>query len=169
MIDAEMGGRTFSPGVYTHGSALNIALANPVVYLDAAGDPDAVFIFVATSTLTTSAGSEIVLQNGAKAENVFWVLGTALTMGADSILVGNVLAGTAITIGTNGKIMGRAIAQTAVTCETHCTVKAPTKARTRSFTLEDLKTQVGRYLDMGQVAWAKSKECYGKRCDGYYG
>ena len=43
-------------------------------------------------------------------------------MGADSILVGNMLAGLAITIGTSGMIVGRAIAQIAVTCETACTV-----------------------------------------------
>jgi hypothetical protein len=64
-----------------------------------------------------------VLAGGAKKDNVFWVLGTALTMGADSILVGNVLAGSAITIGTNGSIKGRAIAQTAVTCETGCSIE----------------------------------------------
>jgi hypothetical protein len=119
---AEIGGMTFIPGLYTYGSSINIALANPMVYLDAGGDPDAVFIFNAGSTLTTCANSKIVLLNGARIENVFWVLGTALTMGADSILVGNVLAGSAITIGTNGIIMGRAIAQTAVTCETACTI-----------------------------------------------
>jgi hypothetical protein len=107
------------------GQQINIALASPVVTLDAGGNPDSVFIFVAGSTLTTCANSEIVLRNGAKAENVYWVLGTALTMGADSVLVGNVLAGSAITIGTNGKICGRAIAKTAVTCETHCTVEIP--------------------------------------------
>ena len=119
---AEMGGLTFTPGVYTHGSALNIALANPTVTLDAQGDLYAYFIFVAGSTLTTCANSNIVLINGAIAENVFWILGTALTMGADSTLVGSVLTGTAITIGTNGKICGRALAQSAVTCETECTV-----------------------------------------------
>jgi hypothetical protein len=127
---AEMGGLTFGPGVYTHGSAINIALASPVVTLDAGGNTDAVFIFVAGSTLTTCAGSKIVLKGGAKAENVYWVLGTALTMGADSILVGNVLAGSAITIGTNGKICGRAIAQTAVTCATACTVEIDDSAAT---------------------------------------
>mmetsp|Transcript_640 Transcript_640/g.1267 ORF Transcript_640/g.1267 Transcript_640/m.1267 type:complete len:480 (+) Transcript_640:242-1681(+) len=120
---AEMGGKTFTKGIYTHGSALNIALTDNVVYLDAQGDPNAQFIFNIGSTLTTSAGSKIVLQNEAKADNVFWILGKALTMGADSILVGNVLAGTAITMGTNAKIMGRAIAQTAVTCETACAVE----------------------------------------------
>jgi hypothetical protein len=56
----------------------HVALANPVVYLDADGDPDAKFIFNVGSTLTTCAGSEIVLLNGAKAENVFWLLGIAL-------------------------------------------------------------------------------------------
>jgi hypothetical protein len=119
----EIGGLTFTPGVYTHGSFINIALGNPKVSLDAEGDSEAVFIFVAGRTLTTCAESEIVLLNGAKQENVFWVLGTSLTMGADSLLVGNVLAGSAITIGTNGKIMGRAITQTAMTCETACTIE----------------------------------------------
>jgi hypothetical protein len=119
---AEMGGLTFTAGVYTHGSAINIAATNPTVTLDAEGDPNAVFIFNAGTTLTTSAKSEIVLKNGASKENVFWFLGTALTMGADSTLVGNVFTGTAITMGTNAEISGRAIAQTAVTCETACTI-----------------------------------------------
>jgi hypothetical protein len=118
---AEMGGKTFSPGVYIHGTAINIAAGK--VYLDAKGDPDAVFVFNVGTTLTTSAGSEIVLLNGVKKDNVFWVLGTALTMGADSIVIGNVLAGTDITIGTNGSIMGRAIAQSGLACETHCTIE----------------------------------------------
>jgi hypothetical protein len=119
---AEMGGLTFTPGVYTHESAINIAATSPQVVLDAEGDPNAQFIFNVGSALTTSANSEIVLRNGAKAENVYWFLGTQLTMGADSIMVGNVLTGAAVTIGSNGKIVGRAIAQTAVTCETACAV-----------------------------------------------
>eukprot|EP00579_Thalassiosira_antarctica_P024652 CAMPEP_0202012462 /NCGR_PEP_ID=MMETSP0905-20130828/23443_1 /ASSEMBLY_ACC=CAM_ASM_000554 /TAXON_ID=420261 /ORGANISM="Thalassiosira antarctica, Strain CCMP982" /LENGTH=629 /DNA_ID=CAMNT_0048571725 /DNA_START=194 /DNA_END=2083 /DNA_ORIENTATION=- len=129
---AEVGGEMFGPGVYVHESAINIALTNPVVTLDAGGDPDAVFIFNAGTTLTTSAGSEIVLLNEAKADNVFWVLGTALTMGADSILVGNVLTGTAITMGTKAKIMGRAIAQTTLTCETACAVELPSSQPSES-------------------------------------
>jgi hypothetical protein len=121
---AEMGDKTYTPGVYTHGSSINIAAGK--VYLDAQGNSDAVFVFNVGTTLTTCAGSEIVLLNGAKRDNVFWVLGTALTMGADSILIGNVLAGTDITIGTNGSIMGRAIAQSMLACETHCTIETST-------------------------------------------
>jgi hypothetical protein len=122
-LDAEIGGKTYTKGVHTHGSAINIALTDDTVTLDAEDDPNAVFIFNVATTLTTAAGSKIVLKNGAKPSNIYWVLGTALTMGAESTLVGNVLAGTAITIGTNGRIDGRAMAQTAVTCETGCTIK----------------------------------------------
>jgi hypothetical protein len=121
-MEAEMGGLTFKPGLHKHGSAINIAPANPEVFLDAEGNSDAVFIFVAGSTLVTCAHSKIVLLNNAQAANVFWVLGAALTLGNDSILMGTVLAGSEIAINTNGKICGRAIAQTAVTCTTNCTV-----------------------------------------------
>jgi hypothetical protein len=118
------GGLDLHQGLYTHAESINIAATNSTVYLDAQGDPDAVFVFNAGSTLTTSSESEIVLLDGARKEHVLWVLGTALTMGADSLLVGNVLAGSAITMGTNGSIIGRAIAQIAVTCGTACTIEA---------------------------------------------
>lgn len=123
LASVQIGGKTFLPGVYTHAAAINIALANPKVYLDAGGDPDAVFIFNIGTTLTTCALSEIVLLNNASEDNVFWVLGTALTMGANSVMVGNVLAGSAITIGAKGKILGRGIAFTAVTCASECTIE----------------------------------------------
>jgi hypothetical protein len=77
-MSAEMGGETFPPGIHSYGEGINIALNNPKVVLDAQGDGDAVFIFHAGTTLTTCAGSRIELKNGAKVENVFSVLGTAL-------------------------------------------------------------------------------------------
>lgn len=122
---AQIGGSiTFYPGVYTAGISINIALTSPNITLDARGDPDAQFVFKVATTLVTCAKSHMLLVNGAKKENIYWVIGTALTMGADSVLVGNVLVGSAVTIGTNGWISGRVIAQTAVTCETHCTIDA---------------------------------------------
>mmetsp|Transcript_6717 Transcript_6717/g.11969 ORF Transcript_6717/g.11969 Transcript_6717/m.11969 type:complete len:422 (+) Transcript_6717:196-1461(+) len=162
---AEMGGKTFGPGIYVHESSINIAFGVSTVYLDAKGDPNAQFIFNIGSTLTTSAGSKIVLQNGAEAYNVFWVLGTALTMGANSILVGNVLAGSAITMGTNAMITGRAIAQTAVTCETACNVQTsgrhssvPTGAPTQAPSAKGVRI-------------TKQREAYGHHgaCDGFNG
>jgi hypothetical protein len=121
-MSAEMGGVTFTPVIHSYGEGINIALNNPTVVLNAGGNPDAAFIFHAGTTLTTCANSRIELQGGAKVENAFWVLGTAVTMGANSTLVGTVLVGSAITMGTNGEIVGRAVAQIAVTCEIACTV-----------------------------------------------
>ena len=118
---AEIGGVRFYPGTYVHPSAVGIA-ANQNVYLDAQGDPNAVFIFKMGSALTTGAGCKIVLENNANPENVYWLLGSALTTGADNILVGTIMAGSAITIGHNNLICGDVIAQSSVTCGGVCNV-----------------------------------------------
>lgn len=122
LASGELSGKKFAKGVYKFAGALSIASANAKVILDGQGNSNAKFVFVAGSTLITAANTQIVLKNGAQAKNVYWVLGTALTMGAHSVIRGTVLAGSAITIGTGGKIYGRAIAQTAVTCATACSV-----------------------------------------------
>jgi hypothetical protein len=110
----EMGGLTFTPGTYRSGSAINFALGPPVT-LDGEDNSDSVFLFIAGSTLVTAADSYFILINGAKAENVLWVLGTAATLGARSVVQGSILAGTAITIGTQSILHGCALAQSAVT------------------------------------------------------
>merc|ERR1719491_111362 len=112
---ADIGGLTFSPGTYVHPSAVGIPAATNV-YLDAGGDPNAVFIFKMGSTLTTGAGVKIVLQNGAVPENVYWLLGSTLTTGTGNLLVGTITAGTSIAIGANTQICGDVIAQSSVTC-----------------------------------------------------
>ena len=123
LASGELGGKTFTPGVYRYSGALTISPASGKVYLDAKGNRNAKFIFYATTTLTTAARTQIVLKNGASPANVYWILGTAATLGADSILKGTLIAGSAITIGSNGRIRGRAIAQTAVTCASACYVQ----------------------------------------------
>ena len=122
LASGELGGTTFSPGVYRYTGSLAISPAYGKVYLDARGDSNAEFVFYGATTLTLAERAQVILRNGAKAANVYWVLGTAATLGADTILRGTVIAGSAITLGTNGRIRGRAIAQTAVTCETACYV-----------------------------------------------
>jgi len=121
LMPANIGGMTFSPGTHVHPSAVLIP-ASTDVYLDAGGDPNAVFIFKMGTTLTTGAGVNIVLQNGAVPENVHWLLGSALTTGADNLLVGTILTGTAVTIGANTQICGDIIAQSAVTCSGVCNI-----------------------------------------------
>ena len=65
--------------------------------LDAQGDPNAVFIFQAASTLITASASTVTLTGGAQACNVFWQVGSSATLGTGSTFVGNILALTSIT------------------------------------------------------------------------
>jgi hypothetical protein len=116
-IPIEIGGKTFTPGTYRSGSAINFAYGTAPVTLDGEGDPDSQFLFIALSTLVTAADTYFVLINGAKAENVRWALGTAATLGARSVVQGSILAGTAITFGTQSQLYGCALAQSAVTFE----------------------------------------------------
>jgi hypothetical protein len=88
-----------------------------VVTLDGNNEANPVFLFQALSTLVTAADTYFILKNGAKAENVYWALGTAATLGANSVVEGSILAGTAITFGMNSELHGCALAQSAVTFE----------------------------------------------------
>ncbi|KAJ1467928.1 hypothetical protein T484DRAFT_1921028 [Baffinella frigidus] len=119
----EIGGLTFTPGTYRSGSAINFAAGT--VTLDGLNEPNPVFLFQALSTLVTAASTTFVLKNGAKAENVLWALGTAATLGANSVLPGSILAGTAITFGAKAELDGCALAQTAVTFSSEGSVVVP--------------------------------------------
>jgi hypothetical protein len=112
----EMGGVTFTPGLYRTVGAINLAHGT-VVTLDGQGDKNAVFIFRAGTTLTTAADTTFELVGDASAENVLWVLGTGATLGANSVLEGSIMAGTAITFGIKSEVHGCALAKTSVTFE----------------------------------------------------
>ncbi len=105
---AELGGRRLTPGVYTNASSLGLT---GTLTLDAQGDPDAVFVLRAGSTLTTASGSRVALANGAQACNVFWKVGSSATLGAGSVLAGTVLALTSITLNDGVTLQGRALAR----------------------------------------------------------
>ena len=51
-----------------------------------------------------------MLTNGALAANVFWVVGTEATLGAQSAFSGSVYAGASITAGTGATVVGRLLA-----------------------------------------------------------
>jgi hypothetical protein len=117
MIDADIGGLIFGPGSYIAAGAMSISGANSVVTLDAGNNPDAVFLFQAGTTLTTAAGTDFNLINGAKASNVLFVIGSAATFGEKSMLMGSIMAGTAVTLGIEAAVWGCVIAKSAVTIE----------------------------------------------------
>jgi len=100
---------TLAPGVYTSASSLGLT---GTLILDGGGDPDAVFIFQAGSTLTTASSSKIELINGAQAANVFWQIGSSATLGTSSKFVGTIVAQASVTSTTAVEVDGRLVALT---------------------------------------------------------
>jgi hypothetical protein len=115
-IAADLGGSTLVPGVYC--SATSIGLTGTVT-LDAQGDPDAVFVFQAGSTLTTASNATVAIINGGQACNVFWQVGSSATLGTGTNFIGSILALDSITLTTGANTSGRVLARNgAVTLDT---------------------------------------------------
>ena len=106
-VRADLGGQTLVAGVYT-GGALGLTGA---LTLDAQGDPNAVFVFQAASTLITASTSSVNLINGANPCNVYWQVGSSATLGTNSVFVGTVLALTSVAATTGATIQGRLLAR----------------------------------------------------------
>jgi hypothetical protein len=124
-ISADLAGSTLTPGVYTSASSLGLSGA---LTLDAGGDPNAVFVFQAGSTLTAGPASRVLLIGGAQACNVFWQVGSSATIGTTSAFAGNIMALTSISLTTGATLNGRALARNgAVTLDTN-TITRPTCA-----------------------------------------
>ena len=98
---------TLSPGVYASGSSLSFSGS---VVLDAGGDPNAVFIFKAVSSITTASSTNISIINSGQACNVFYAVGSSATLGTSTHLVGNILAVTSITDNGGAVVSGRLLA-----------------------------------------------------------
>jgi len=124
-IVADLAGQTLTSGVYNSASSIGLTGA---LTLDAGGNPNAVFVFQAGSTLTTGSASQVNLINGAQSCNVFWQIGSSATLGTGSTFRGTILALTSITVTTGVTIDGRVLARNgAVTLDTD-TITKPTCA-----------------------------------------
>ena len=123
-VATELGGRTLTPGVYRSDT---LGLTG-TLSLDMQGDPNAVFVFQAGSTLITAAASSVVVLGGATACNVFWQVGSSATFGANSTFVGNVLAAQSISVGDGATFHGRLLARVGAVTLLHDTITATTSA-----------------------------------------
>ena len=122
-VSGDLAGRTLNPGVYTSASSLGLT---GDLTLNAGGDPNAVFVFQAGSTLTTGSGSHVLLSGGAQACNVFWKVGSSATIGTATAFTGNILALTSISMTTGATLDGRALARNgAVTLDTNSVTRSP--------------------------------------------
>jgi hypothetical protein len=116
-VTSDLGGQTLVAGVYKASSAMGLT---GTVTLDAKGDPNAVFIFQAGSTLITGSNSTVALIGGAQACQVYWQVGSSATLGTGTNFVGTVMALTSISMQTGADLLGRAMARNgAVTLDTN--------------------------------------------------
>ena len=108
----DLSGYVLSPGIYTSPATYGLSNALGPLVLDAKGNPDAVFIIRSTqvgpSGFTSTTGS-VLLQGGAQAKNVYWVMDN-LTVGAGTFFQGTVVAGHAITLNAFANVEGRMLA-----------------------------------------------------------
>ena len=104
-----LGGKTLTSGVYSLASGTTDL--DGTLTLDAQGDENAVFIFQASSTLTTASNSVVSLINGARFCWVFWVVPSSATLGTGSTFVGHMFALTSISVTTSVTVYGQLLAQ----------------------------------------------------------
>lgn len=109
-VAGSLGGQTLTPGLYKSTSSLNIA-TNTALTLDAEGDSSAIFIFQIASALTTFDNSQIILSGDARAENVFWQVGSSATLGVDTVFKGTIMALGSISLADRAALDGRALAR----------------------------------------------------------
>jgi Ice-binding-like len=108
LTGVDLGGLTLSPGAYGYSTSAQLT---GQLTLDAHGDPNAQFVFVIGSTLTTASASSVVLTNGASPCNVFWKIGSSATFGSGTAFQGNVMALTSISLNSGVTVLGRALAR----------------------------------------------------------
>lgn len=103
-------GETVMPGVYTFNGVINVA---GTVTLNGGGNSNALFIIRAIgSAINTAAGTTILLTNGASANNVFWIGGGAVSLGASTVMKGTLIGyDGAVSGGHFATIVGRMFAR----------------------------------------------------------
>ncbi len=115
-MSGHIGGQTFTPGLYKWSTTVWI---DNEVWLDAEGDPDAIFIFQISGDLLVANGQRVLLAGRAQAKNIFWQVagGAGARIGTTAHMEGIVLTATAIIVQTDATFNGKLLAQTAVTLD----------------------------------------------------
>jgi hypothetical protein len=108
LTGTNLGGRTLDPGAYGFSSSAELT---GQLTLDAHGDPNAQFVFVIGTTLTTESASSVILTNGASPCNVFWKVGSSATFGTTTAFEGNVFALASISVNNGVTVLGRLLAR----------------------------------------------------------
>jgi len=142
-VAGNLGGQTLAPGLYKSATSLEVSSGD--LTLDAAGDPNAVWIFQMGSTLITTVGRQVILSGGAQAANVFWQVGSSATIGGSSVFKGTIMADQSITLNTSATLEGRALARNGAVALDANTITLQTAPV--SVVLQSAAVGTGFYLD----------------------
>jgi hypothetical protein len=103
-------GETLTTGVYHIAGAGSLAGS---LTLDGEGDPNAIFVFKFAGAFSVAAQSRVILINGARRCNIFWISGAgvatgAMDLGTFTYMKGTLIAhGGACSAGANSSVEGR--------------------------------------------------------------
>jgi hypothetical protein len=108
-VKNDLTGMTLYPGTYFFSGAVSLTGA---LYLSGNGTNDS-FVFQIGTSLLINAGSEITLEDGASACDVFWQVGSSATLAVGISFTGNILAYAGVAVQTGASVEGGLYANTA--------------------------------------------------------
>jgi hypothetical protein len=109
-----IGGETLTAGVYTFAS--DVFIGSDITF-DGGGDDNAIFIIQMTGNLLQAADTEVILENGAQAHNIFWQVAGFATFYASAHMEGIFLVQKHVTFVSGSSLNGRVLTQTACNLE----------------------------------------------------
>lgn len=113
------GGVTLTPGVYTCAVSVSIPTATALTFSGAG-----VYVIKTTGTLTQAANTQVTLTNGALAQNIFWQVAGAVSIGAGAHMEGNIMSASDIALVTGATLKGRMYSATSIAMDAN-TVTQP--------------------------------------------
>jgi hypothetical protein len=114
-----LGGVTLTPGVYKCTVAVSIPTATALTF-NGAG----VYVIQTTQTLAQAANTQVILSNGALAQNIFWQVAGAVSIQAGAHMEGNILSASNIALVTGATLHGRLYSATDIAMDSN-TVTQP--------------------------------------------
>jgi hypothetical protein len=129
-----LAGLTLTPGVWTSGSTLYIT--GGTLYLNGPG----IYIFQVASALTVDSGGTVLLEGGAQAADVFWVIGSSASFGTTSSMQGTVMTYASITMLSGATLVGRTLAETGEVSYSSSSVVVPTPVATANYAVTFTET-----------------------------
>ena len=114
----DIGGMTLAPGTYKWSTGLLIPTDVTLT-----GNATDIWIFQIAEGLTMSSATNVILDGGAVAQNIFWQVSGVVALDTTAHFEGIILGQTAITLNTGASVNGRLLAQTAVTLDSNIVVE----------------------------------------------